>query len=108
MNLNRHPTKDQLRKLLGEVDDTKANHILWVDSAGEVHLSPLPADLTPVSFEKSHPLLRVRFEAFEAGNGYVGLDAATDEEWVTELYDNLIIQWRNAVGKPAPLYVEMC
>ena len=105
MNLENHPTPDQLRELLRACDDRAGHHILWVGKNGEVHLSRIPKHRTPVGFEESHPEMQLRYETFLVGNEYVGPEAAADEGWVTELFDALVEKWAGAKGKPTVEYV---
>src|SRR5947209_4594208 len=78
MNLNSNPTTGQLRELLRLCDDSAGHHVLWVKKTGDVELSRIPQDQTPVSFEEAHPDMQVRFETFLAGNEYVGPEGADD------------------------------
>ena len=38
----------------------------------------------------------MRFETFLAGNEYVGPEAADDSEWISELFDRLVTEWRRS------------
>jgi hypothetical protein len=106
MNLNNNPTPEQLRTLIRQGDDSAGHHVLWVKRTGEVELSRLPKDGSPVAFEKEHPDMQLRSEAFLAGNEYVGPDAADDDQWVHDLFDNLLKQWPQAKGKPEVAHIE--
>jgi len=99
MNLNRNPMIEELRELIRNCDDSSGHHVLWVKQDGEVELSKIPANQTPNGFEKAPPDLKVRFETFQAGNEYVGPDAAADDEWVSELFESLGKNWQQAKGK---------
>lgn len=106
MNLNTNPTKEQLRELLRHCDDSASHHVLWVKRNGDVELSRIGEDQTSAGFEHAHPEMQVRFETFQAGNEYVGPEAADDEEWVSELFENLIAKWSQAKGKSQVEYVD--
>jgi hypothetical protein len=106
MNLNSPPTQEQLRQLLAQGDDRSGHHVLWVDDAGEVHLSRV-SSLSVADFEKSHPNARLRFAAFWKGNDYVGPKAAADEEWVAELLASLVREWENARRRDAVVAVDI-
>src|SRR5579883_1281513 len=93
MNMQSNPSKDQLRELLKRCDDAAGHHLLWVSNNGDVELSRLREGQTAAGFEQAHPEMRVRFEAFQAGNEYVGPDAAADDEWVSELFNSLATRW---------------
>jgi hypothetical protein len=100
MNLNINPTIEQLRALLRQADDSVGHHVLWVKRSGEVELSRIPGERTPLGFEKDHPEMQMRYETFMAGNEYVGPEAAEDGEWVSELFNSLLKEWPKARGKP--------
>jgi hypothetical protein len=103
MNLEADPKEDQLRDLLARYDDTAGHHLLWVKRTGEVEITLLPHGQPVPSFEKAHPEMQMRWEPFLAGNEYVGPEAAADAEWVTDLFDRLQQEWRQAKGKPGVL-----
>src|SRR5205807_2505873 len=107
MNLNSNPTPAQLRELIRRCDDSAGHHVLWVRKSGDVELSRIPTDETPVGFEQAQRDMQIRFEAFQAGNEYVGPEAADDDEWVSELFDRLIKQWPQAKGQAKVAYADM-
>lgn len=39
--------------------------------------------------------LQFYLETYDPGNGYVGEEAANDDEWVKEVFDTLRNSWRN-------------
>jgi hypothetical protein len=100
MNLNDHPTIEQLRELIRQADDRAGHHLLWVSKTGEIELSRMPAGSTPARFQADHPEMELRHELFLAGNEYVGPQAAADDEYVTQLFDSLLRSTtRNLNGK---------
>jgi hypothetical protein len=99
MNLNLNPTPEQLRELLRQSDDTAGHHVLWVKKSGDVAISRIPREQSPATFQLGHPDIQLRYEPFLAGNEYVGPEAAADDEWVAELFDSLLREWRRAKGK---------
>jgi hypothetical protein len=105
MNLNSNPTIEQLREIIRPVEDSAGHHVLWVKKSGDVELTKIPADQPLAEFEKAHPDMQIRFETFQAGNEYVGPEAAEDDEWVSELFDSLLKKWRQAKGKSEVVYV---
>ncbi len=107
MNLNQNPAPDQLRELIRHCDDWAGNHILWVRKDGEVLVSLVPGDLTPVGFEESSSDLQLRFPTFQAGNEYVGSDAAADDAWIAEVFDRLIEEWGKVKGTSHVEYVDI-
>jgi hypothetical protein len=106
MNLNANPTADELRQLLRQCNDKAGHHLLWVDRSGEVRISRIPLDRSPVPIEQDYPDMQMRCETFVAGNGYVGPSAADDEEWVAELLGLLMREWPKAKGKPGVTCTE--
>src|SRR5947208_2164588 len=68
MNMEQNPTLAQLRTLIAACNDRAAHHVLWVAKNGEVHLSPVPEDTTPVGFAEAEPEMQLRWETFQAGN----------------------------------------
>jgi hypothetical protein len=106
MNLNINPAPEQLRELIRQCDDSAGNHVLWVKKSGDVELAQIPVGQPADGFEKTHPDLQIRFETFEAGNEYVGPEAAADDEWISELFDRLTASWTKAKGKAEVAYVD--
>lgn len=105
MNLNQHPTIEELRELIRACDDLAGHHVLWVAKNGDVHVSRVPKDKRPVGFEETHPDMQLRCETFEAGNEYVGPDAAQDGDWIAQLFDTLTREWPRAKSKPEVEYI---
>lgn len=106
MNLNRAPSIEQLKSLLAACNDEEGHHILWVSKTGEVHVSVLPEELGPIEFEESKPEMALRYETFQCGNDYVGLNAASDEELVSRLFRSLIAEWERGVGSHSVEYID--
>lgn len=106
MNLDNNPTVDQLRDMVRKCDDSAGHHALWVHKNGDVEISRVPTKEDPPSFEEAHPDTQLRFETFEAGNEYVGPDAADDNAWMSELFERLTSQWNVAKGKTGVEYVD--
>ena len=104
MNLNNNPTKDELRELLRPWDDRAAHHVLWVDWAGEVHVTPMERKewRAPPPPPEVVERAAVYFEPFWAGNGYVGSDGVANDEWMTDAFDWLLRVWAAAKRKGAP------
>jgi hypothetical protein len=107
MNLNNSPTKDQLRSLFAAADDEAGHHILWIDTSGQVHLTLLDDSVVLSEFSQAYPNVRVRFEAFCIGNGYVGDEAAHDDGHVDRYYAWLVQEWTKAAGaRPGELFAD--
>jgi hypothetical protein len=92
LNLNTSPTASDLAAILSTANDDGDHHSLWVDTNGDVHLAQL-GSLNPVGLEESTPTMRMRFETFSRGAGYVGPAAAADTKWVGQLYAGLVKEW---------------
>jgi hypothetical protein len=106
VNLDNNPTKEQLRALLSACDDRAGHHVLWVTKTGDVRLSPIPKDHTPVGFQEDHPEMQLRLETFQTENDYVGPNAAKDAAWVSDLFETLCDEWAKAKGKAGVAYVD--
>jgi hypothetical protein len=66
MNLNSNPTKAQLQKLIKSCDDNEGAHILWVDRQGEVFITLLDENITPVAWaENMGDKIRFRYETYD-------------------------------------------
>lgn len=76
MNLNDSPDEAQLAALLRACEGDHDDYILWVDIKGEVRVTPLPRDMTPIGFERSQSGMKMRYETL--GPTYVGRDAAEE------------------------------
>jgi hypothetical protein len=99
MNMSKNPTIDELKTLVARCDDDAGHHVLWVESNGEVHIDVLPDDLTPVGFEQNTgPKMKLRYETFQQGNGYVGAEAVSDAKHVAELFNDLKTGWAGGGG----------
>jgi hypothetical protein len=105
MNLGNSPTVEELRDLLRSCDDYEGDHILWVAKNGDVHLSLASRDDTSPGVKEAAPEMQLWYETFEAGNEYVGPDAAGDFAWVKQLFDALVKNWPNAKGRQSVEYV---
>ena len=107
MNLNKSPTKTQLELLIASADDNAGHHILWVDTVGNVNLTLLPDDITPVGFGEKTPNIRLRFETYCVGNDYVGVEASKDGEYINRLFRSLVTAWEGAANaRPGEIFVD--
>ena len=94
MNLNNKPSKYQLQALLHVCDDTAGHHILWVDHLGEVQVTML-ADESPAQWSTiMDKKIRFRYQSYAMRNGYVGEKAASDEDYVSSLFERLLTDWQ--------------
>jgi hypothetical protein len=101
MNMNHSPTVDELKQLFAAADDEAGHHSLWIDKSGEVHLSVIPEELTPIGFEDATPSMQIRFETYGEGLGYVGPSAAADDKFIGDTFRRLVKAWTPpfSVGK---------
>ncbi len=100
MNLNANPTPEQLRQLIAGHDHRAGVHVLWVKRSGDVAISLLRRGESPTPWRQAQPDLQICYEAFLPGNGYVGPEAAADDEWIAKLFDGLAREWRRVKGTP--------
>jgi hypothetical protein len=117
LNLDRGPTRRQLKRLLAKCDDTASAHVLWVRRDGEVEISRIATgrvDARTVrdepcvrAFQQQHPEMQLRCETFLRGNQYVGPVAADSGAWVAELFGILLEEWAKAKGRPEVVYVPI-
>ena len=90
------PTTADLAAMLMSCNDKSGNHILWVDFNGDVHVSQVPENLTPLGWAESMVgKVKFRYEAFIRGNEYVGSKAASDQTYLEEQLKDLKRDWAN-------------
>lgn len=106
MNMNDTPTAEELRELIADCDDRAGQHLLWVSRNGEVQVSQVPRSQDAGSFAESLREMQLRFETFEAGNEYVGPDAAEDQDWINQLLELLTVEWAKAKNQVGVQYVD--
>ncbi len=80
-------TRDQLVDLIKSGDNNYDNQIR-VSNDGTIFLS------RTVGAENIEGL-RFRLETYDEGNGYVGLEAAEDDDYIDRLYDELVKAWND-------------
>ena len=87
-------TLDEVRALLASKDDSVARQ-LRVTKFGRAFLSDKVGadDIGDLAF---------RFETWDAGNGYCGVEAASDERWVRSVHRDLHENWPN----PKDSYID--
>jgi hypothetical protein len=91
-------TLQELTGLYAALDDEAAHHVLWVDHSGEIHIDPIPDNLTPVGFAaKIGSALKFRWETWVIGNGYVGTKAAKDRKYMEKQLAELKRDWARGV-----------
>jgi len=96
MNMTQDPTTADLADVLMRCNDNSGHHILWVDFNGNVHVSQVPDNLTPLGWAESMAgKVKFRYEAFNRGNEYVGSKAANDQTYLEELLKDLKRDWAN-------------
>lgn len=100
MNLDQNPTVDQLKDLLRPHDDRAGHHILWVTRGGDVRLTLVPKGRPPGVNEPELPDAQLRFATFPITYGYVGPEAADDDDWLPRLLGYLSGLWQRSKGRP--------
>ena len=84
--------------VLSQGHDHDAHHVLWVCWGGHIHLTPLARGQGPTALDE-RPELKFRLETFRQGDGYVGMKACRNLEWVRQLGAGLKRAWReDSVG----------
>lgn len=78
-------TIEELKDLIACADDSVDNQIR-VTEEGEIYISTTVGD-------KDIEGLRLRFETFEAGQGYVGKEASKDSRYLEGMYEDLKQYW---------------
>jgi hypothetical protein len=106
MNMQKKPSIDELKDIFSQCDDEAAHHVLWIDKSGEVFLSRLPEELTPIGFEEAKPEMQVRFETYSQGTGYVGSEAANDNKFIANVFNSLLKVWPKAKNQNRVEYVD--
>lgn len=106
MNLNNHPTLDELTQLFAACNDKHDSHILWVCQSGEVRIDSLATAIGEEEFEKRTPTLRARFKTYRRGKGYVGKKAAADKDFIGRVYRTLLQEWNAARTTPEVIYID--
>lgn len=107
MNLNANPAAKDLKCLIAAADDSAGHHILWVDINGDVYLNCLFPDVSPVGFEeKVAKVLKLRYETWNQGAGYVGPEVAEDEEFVARLFASMVKEWADRPSGNQSAYID--
>lgn len=78
-------TPDEFKDLIASADDSVDNQIR-VTEEGDIYVSTIVGD-------RDIEGLRFRFETFEAGEGYVGKEAAKDDRYLEGMYEDLKQYW---------------
>jgi len=89
-------TRERVRELIGSGDDSKHSQ-LRVSKDGRAYISYV------VSAEDIDNLC-FRIETWVKGNGYVGPDAANDDDWVDRVYKVLHDNWPDPKGPKIDVY----
>ena len=84
-------TIENLKKLVSECQDAKDHHQLIVSNDGDIFI-------LPHSYLRENQLTndidcRFTYESFCQSNGYVGENAAKDDDWMTKLTGWIIVDW---------------
>jgi hypothetical protein len=108
MNLNDSPTLEQFRALLREHDDLAGHHVLWVRKDGEVMLTCLPeigTERKPPTYE--HRDMKIRYDTFQRGRGYVGEEGASEDWWMPLLFEKMREHWAALKDVPGVTHIDL-
>jgi hypothetical protein len=90
---------EDMALLLAQGTDDEAHHILWVDTAGHLHLDPVFGAASHGDWEKlNRQRVLLRKETFAIGNGYCGRDAARDLDYVQQTLSGLRSDFASIAG----------
>jgi hypothetical protein len=89
-------TRERVRGLIGSGDDSKYSQ-LRVSNDGRAYISYV------IGAEEIDDLC-FRLKTWSAGNGYVGPDAAKDEDWIDRVYEVLRENWPNPKSSHIAVY----
>jgi len=81
------PSKDQLKQIIAAGDDSLDNYLV-LNVHGQFELRQPSCSISPMD-----PTVVVCHEMFWAGNGYVGPDAAVDNEHIDDYYRTSTKEW---------------
>lgn len=95
LNTEENLTIENVAKLLASKDDSQDRQ-LRVTSDGVAYLSDEVGNINTNG-------LLFRLETWDAGNGYVGAEAAKDEKWVKRIYECLSKQFPT----PQSTYIDI-
>ncbi|WP_017903883.1 hypothetical protein [Pseudomonas asplenii] len=103
MNLNNHPTIDQLAGLFASRKDSHDDHILWISETGEVRLDRRASHVDEQHFSRAQPDLLACLVMYRRGQGYTGKKAAADRDFMSRVLQNLKAEWNahHALAKSA-------
>lgn len=82
------PSLEQLTQVIESGDDRRSN-ILILNVLGKFELRDMR------SMDYRDPTIILRYESFIAGNGYIGSEAAKDENFIHSLYSTALEEWRD-------------
>lgn len=104
MNMKKNPNIKELKELYSKHNDKAYDHVLWVSYDGEVDISNFQ-DQQEWTNWKRNPLgiVRYYYERYHRGNGYVGPDAANDDEFMNEVFSNLKVDWNRQAEGPVEI-----
>lgn len=94
IDLSKEFTREDVAKLLASKDDSQHRQ-LRVTKDGIAYLSD---EVGATNIDG----LAFRFETWDAGNGYSGLEASQDDSWVRKVFDDLKENWPN----PRSTYID--
>ena len=93
--MKNNPSTNQLRALLYACNDLAGRHILWVNRFGHVQITLIGKETSAHWAERMESQIQFRYQIYEAGNHYVGPDAARNAEYGSRLFKKLVQDWHN-------------
>ncbi|UMZ14334.1 hypothetical protein I9018_11845 [Pseudomonas sp. MPFS] len=100
MNLNNHPTIDELARMFAARKDSHDSHILWIAKSGQVHIDCLSPHSHEAEFDRNNQDLAARLKMYRRGQGYVGKKAAADKDFIGRVLETLKNEWQSLRGNP--------
>lgn len=84
------PSIAQLKEVIASGDDSRLNSLV-LKKTGEFELLDITGRLPS---EVIYPDVVGRFETFADGNGYVGPDAAGDDDFISNMFNDMMELWK--------------
>jgi hypothetical protein len=107
MNMNQNPTITELTNLFSNCNDAEAHHVMWVDENGEVLIDRLPKNRTMKDFEEARLSLKIRYETWISGKGYVGKKSSNDDSFMARMFKSLEVEWKQNHDAKESVYIDV-
>lgn len=93
MNLNDSKI-EELVDLLKDCDDKNFNHFIWVSTLGDVFVEKSKSKNPFPNFSFQNNNILFWKGVFHSERGYVGKESLSDQEYIEELYKELLKNWQ--------------